>query len=269
MGQTLSNITVTHSDSGLMRASVVRTERISPNFVRVTLGGEDFDRFRYLGFDQWFRLAIPVRESETLDRMPDRFGVGGFLRYLTVPKGVRPVVRNYTIRDFHADSSEMDVDFVVHGTEGVAGPWAATVEPGFEVALIDQGCGWKQTEANQLLLATDESGLPAIAGILRDLPANSKGVALIELFDSADKQELQAPEGFEVRWLTRRPSDNPGTALMPELASLDFSAENYAAFAVGESSIATGVRRFLVNERGVPKANVIFSGYWKLGRATF
>ncbi|MBX3089441.1 MAG: siderophore-interacting protein [Cryobacterium sp.] len=265
----MSNITVTHSDSGLMRASVLRTERISPNFVRVTIGGEDFDRFRYLGFDQWFRLAIPVRESETLDRMPDRFGMGGFLRYLTVPKGVRPVVRNYTIRNFRQDSSEIDIDFVVHGTQGVAGPWAASVEPGFEVALIDQGCGWKQTEADRILLATDESGLPAVAGILRDLPANSKGTALIELFGSADQQELQAPEGVEVRWLKRSPSENPGSILMPELARLDFPADHLAAFAVGESSIATGVRRFLVNERGVPKANVIFSGYWKLGRATF
>ena len=28
-------------------------------------------------------------------------------------------------------------------------------------------------------------------------------------------------------------------------------------------SLATGTRRHLVNERGVPKANITFCGYWK------
>ena len=38
-------------------------------------------------------------------------------------------------------------------------------------------------------------------------------------------------------------------------------------FAVGESKIATGARRYAVGERGVPKGNVTFCGYWKAGKA--
>ena len=31
---------------------------------------------------------------------------------------------NYTVREFRAEQGEMDIDFVVHGTEGFAGNWA-------------------------------------------------------------------------------------------------------------------------------------------------
>ncbi|MFP3468122.1 siderophore-interacting protein, partial [Leifsonia sp. SIMBA_070] len=48
----MSNIAVTHSESGLVRAEVVRRERVTPNMVRVTLGGADLRRFDYRGFDQ-------------------------------------------------------------------------------------------------------------------------------------------------------------------------------------------------------------------------
>jgi NADPH-dependent ferric siderophore reductase len=35
------------------------------------------------------------------------------------------------------------------------------------------------------------------------------------------------------------------------------------AFAAGESKLATGARRHLVNDRGVPKSNITFCGYWR------
>ena len=110
----MSNISVTHAESGLVRAIVVRRAQVSPHLVRVTLGGPDLTRFVYRGFDQWFRLALPVRDGSRFDNLPDRFGVGGLLRYLTLPKGTRPVIRNYTIRAYRGgDEPEVDVDFVV------------------------------------------------------------------------------------------------------------------------------------------------------------
>jgi NADPH-dependent ferric siderophore reductase len=43
--------------------------------------------------------------------------------------------------------------------------------------------------------------------------------------------------------------------------------DQWIAFAVGEQAVATGARRHLVNERGVPKKNVTFCGYWRRGQA--
>ncbi|UFU03756.1 siderophore-interacting protein [Ruania suaedae] len=262
----MSNITVTHADSGLVPVEVARTARITPHMTRVTFTGPALAGFEFRGFDQWFRLAIGVHDDDRFDNLPDRFGIGGYLKYLALPKGTRPVIRSYTVRAFRPETLEMDVDFLVHGSEGIAGPWAAAVEPGAQAAFIDQGCGWKPVPADGHLLVADESGLPGVAGILRDMPRDAVGHALIELYDAADQQELQGPEGVEVHWLERDPGTAPGTVVLPVLAGLDLPVESLYAFAVGESAVATGARRHLVRERGIPKQNVTFAGYWKLGR---
>ena len=202
----MTNITITHAPSGLVHAEVLRSARISPNFVRVTLGGGDLHKFEFKGFDQWFRLGIPVPDGISLDKLPDRVDKRGYLKYMLLPKNTRPVIRNYTVRDFRTDGPEgpeLDIDFVVHGTEGVAGPWAVAVTPGSQVAFIDQGCGWKVVEADSYLLVSDETGLPAVAGALRDLPREAVGHAVIEVADLADAQETGAPAGVDVHWVVR------------------------------------------------------------------
>lgn len=264
----MSNVAVVHAPSGLVHTSVVRREQVSPHIVRVTLGGGGLDRFEYRGYDQWFRLAVPAHDKDRFDNLPERFGIGGYLKYLTLPSGTRPVIRNYTVREFRPGSLELDIDFVVHGTDGIAAPWAASVDAGSEVAFIDQGCGWAPFEGHsEVLIVADESGLPAAAGILRDLPRDARGHALIELFDLADRQDVDAPDGVDVRWLQRDPGTNPGTVVLPALADIPIAPATVYGFAVGESSLATGARRHLVGERGVPKGHVTFCGYWKLGKA--
>lgn len=263
----MSNITVTHAASGLVQVEVLRTERISPHMTRVTFGGADLARFAYRGFDQWFRLAIGVHPDDRFDNLPSTFGFGGYLKYLRLAKGTRPVIRNYTVRQLRTDPMELDVDFLRHGTDGIAGPWAAAVEPGTSAALIDQGCGWKPLPVAQTVLVADESGMPAVAGILRDMPREAVGHALIELYDAEDRQQLTPPDGMQVHWLERDAQDRPGAAALPALTALHLATDDLQAFAVGESALATGARRHLVRDRGVPKSRVTFSGYWRLGRA--
>ncbi len=263
----MSNISVNHAPSGLVRTRVIRSRRVTPNMVRVTFAGGELERFDFQGFDQWVRLAVPADDDARFDNLPERYGIGGYLKYLTLPKGTRPVIRNYTVRDYRTDPCELDIDFVVHGTEGVAGPWSATAQPGAEVAFIDQGCGFVPSpSADWTLLLGDETGLPAVAGILRDLPRSAVGHAIVELPDERDRQDLAAPEGFTVHWLERSAGDPPGSAALPALHALDVPAGAVQAFVVGESSVATGARRHLVTERGVPKTDVTFCGYWRRGR---
>ena len=83
----------------------------------------------------------------------------------------------------------------------------------------------------------------------------------------ADRQEVDAPAGVTVHWVIRDAGALPGAAALPALEALSFDAASVYGFAVGESSVATGARRLLVNERGVPKAHVTFCGYWKVGKA--
>jgi NADPH-dependent ferric siderophore reductase len=258
-----SNIAVTHADSGVVTADVLDAVRISPHFVRVTIGGERLREWRHVGFDQWFRLAVPTSGDTRFDNLADTFDMAGYLKYLMLPRATRPVIRNYTVREFRPEYLEMDIDFVVHGDGGVAGPWAAGIPVGQEVALIDQGCGFRRVEADTTLLVGDESALPAVVGILRDLPSETSGHALIEVADLADRQHVDAPDGMSVHWIVRRPDAAVGAMALEHLRELPELAGSVNAFAAGESKLATGARRHLVNERSVPKSNIAFCGYWR------
>ncbi|WP_394550661.1 siderophore-interacting protein [Agromyces sp. MMS24-JH15] len=257
-----SNLTVSHAETGLVTAEVVRAARISPHFVRITLSGPELADWRHVGFDQWFRLAVPTHDDTRFDNLPDEYDLRGYLKYLRTPKATRPVIRNYTVREYRAADGELDVDFVVHGDEGVAGPWAQRLPVGASVALIDQGCGYRHVDGAPVLLVGDESALPAVVGILRDLPRDTRGDAVIEVLHADDVQPVDAPAGVTVHWLVREPGRAPGDAALALVRTLPV-VDSVNAFAAGESKLATGVRRHLVAERGVPKANVTFCGYWR------
>lgn len=259
-----SNIKVSHADTGLVTAEVVRAERISSSFVRVTVGGDDLRRWRSLGFDQWFRLALPVSQDTRFDTLGARFDMRGYLHYLTLPKATRPVIRNYTVREYRAGSSELDIDFVVHGSEGVAGPWASSLPIGAPVALIDQGCGYRPVAgAEKVILAGDESALPAVLGILRDLPSDTRGAAIIEIPHADDRQSVCAPSNIDVQWIVRSRDVRPGSEALRAVQRLGTQDEPVSAFFAGEQHLATGARRHLVTTCAVPKSAVNFTGYWR------
>ena len=137
------------ANQDLLHLTVLRTERLSPHWMRITLGGGEIDRFNPMGFDQWFRIFLPLGGDEGLERIPAKaHKLFGYLKYLRIPDGVRPVMRNYSVRAFRPPptdtAAELDVDFVLHGSaaDGTAGPasrWAETCEPGESVVIIDEG----------------------------------------------------------------------------------------------------------------------------------
>lgn len=256
--------------TGVYFAEVLRTERVTPHMQRVTFGSEDLKRLPAHGFDQWFRCFLPKPDGTTdFDAVPESFGIGGYLKYLTAKSGTRPPFRNYTARSFRPDAGELDVDFVAHGDNGVAGPWAQRALAGERVAFLDQGRGFDPLpDADFTLLAGDESALPAILGILADFPRDAKGLAIIEIPKAADHQDVPAPDGFEVRWVPRAdPHDRPGVLALREIEAFAPAAPALLqAYVVGEQALAAGGRRALV-AAGVPKQRITFIGYWKVGRA--
>ncbi len=129
------------SEQPLLRAEVLRTERLSPHWMRVTLRGAELSAFSPLGYDQWFRLFLPVHGPAGLARVPAKaHTLGGYLKFLRIPESARPVMRSYTVRAFRPDSLELDVDFVLHrdanGQAGPAAEWAETAK------LASRCCCW-------------------------------------------------------------------------------------------------------------------------------
>lgn len=270
-------------DPHVVMADVIKTKRITPSMMRVTLGGDDLGRFTAAGYDQWFRLFLP-RAGQDMLRLPKRTSGLWYAEYLATPKARRPWVRNYTVRAARPDLNELDIDFVLHGSQlhgshagdhdlGPGAGFALTAEQGQRVGLLDQGTTYDwQHGHDRTLLVADESGLPAVAGICESLPDDARGLAVIEVPTAEDVQELRTPAGVELRWVVRSgvdPQAVAGQVALAELRALDPSAfdGDVYAFAVGEASLATGVRRHLVAERGVPKSHVDFVGYWRHGRS--
>ncbi|MFS0895219.1 siderophore-interacting protein [Microbacterium sp. 179-I 3D3 NHS] len=263
----------------LLHLTVLRTERLSAHWVRVTLGGGEIDRFRPMGFDQWFRLFLPIGGEAGLDRVPAKANrMFGYLKFLRIPDGERPVMRNYTVRAHRpatADAgAEIDVDFVLHGSaaDGTAGPasrWAETCTPGEHVLVIDEGLTFNpQRGVDRVLLVGDETALPAIASICASLPASATGTAIIEVPSDDDALAFPHPSGIDVVFIVRSHDAAPGSLAMEALAGMTLPHAPFHAYAAGEQSLASGVRKHLVGERGVDKNTVSFCGYWKIGAAS-
>jgi NADPH-dependent ferric siderophore reductase len=244
---------------------VTRTERISPNFIRVTFAGDGLDAFPLHGFDHWFRLFLPHEDGAASFDLPNRMDTLGYLRYLRMPGATRPHMRNYTVRELRPRVGEMDVDFVVHGDDGVATRWVQRVEPGARVALLDQGRGHDIPDGTEAhLLVGDETALPAVAGILRDLPRDARGAAWVELANPADAQETGAPDGVAVHWVTRPPGSRPGATVLDAVRAAPLPTGRIAAYLAGEQALPAALRRWLVGEHRVPKTAIAFQGYWRM-----
>ncbi|GMA88839.1 hypothetical protein GCM10025868_40890 [Angustibacter aerolatus] len=158
------------------------------------------------------------------------------------------------------------------------------------------GIEWRPpADTRRVLLAGDETALPAVASVLESLAATRPGVtghALVEVAGAADVLPLAAPSGVRVVWCPRdgRPRgaalaaalhevlDAP-TAARPStpLADVDVDhevlwetgegAQGWYGWLAGEAAMVRGLRRHLVQERGVDRRSVTFMGYWREGRA--
>ena len=263
--------------------TVRAAERLSPGFARVTLGSDDpglVGEYAAVGFDQWFRLFLPGPDGGLV--LPSGPIEGWYGRWQAIPEERRPVVRNYTVREArrvegHCGAWELDVDFVVHRSattgrvEGAAAGWAleavAGERVGEQVGLLDQGRIFAaEDHPGPVLVVADETGLPGVEGIARDLGARGRDdvTYLLEVPDRADRRDLPAAARARTTWVVRSPHDRAGDGLLRLLAGREIDPAT-SVYAVGESRLALGVRE-RARAAGVPDDLVDFCAYWRAGR---
>ena len=235
---------------------VLRVQRISPNFVNVTLGGAALESFYSASFDDHLKLMVPAPGQSAV--VP-RFGEQG-------PEwpadAVRPTLRDYTPRRYNAATGELDVEFALHG-EGPAAEWAAQAAPGQQVGIGGpRGSFVVPVDYDWHLLIGDETALPAIARRLEELPASTRAIVLVQLDDAADQRELHSAAPVSVQWVA------PGTEpLLAAVQALQLPAGEGYAWAAGEAQAMAAVRRVLVGQHGLDKDHVRAAAYWKRGAA--
>jgi NADPH-dependent ferric siderophore reductase len=243
------------------QAAVQRVEQITPHMIRVVLGGPGLDGFPVGQYtDHYIKLLFPA-EGVTY---PEPFDLQNIRAEL--PREQWPRMRTYTVRRWDAETGELWVDFVYHGDEGLAGPWAANARPGDVINFGGPGGGYApDPEAGLHLLVGDESALPAIAAALERLAPDAKAVVFIEVGGPEEEQKLDSDGDVTITWL-HRGDRRPGEALVDAVAALEFASDEVQAFVHGEAGFVKELRRVLRVERGVPLEQLSISGYWRLGQ---
>lgn len=260
------------AERAVLALEVLHNERISPGFLRLTVGGPAMEGFTPMGFDQWFRVFVPNGADGEL-RAPTRADALWMAEYFLTPKAKRPVGRNLTVRSHRpagagrfGDGAELDVDLYLHDDDAnsALARWAVAATPGSPFAILDEGRQHHPPAGTEWqLLAGDESALPAILAIVESAGPDLRGRALVELADPADAQEVAVPDGVELRWLERPAGATAGDELLRALGSVDLPAGPGYAFVAGSTRLAKEARRLLTRDRGMPAEHVTGAAYWR------
>lgn len=232
------------------RATVGGVQAITPRLVRVTLAGPEMAGFPIPEPAASVRLLLPVAEGLVIPRWN-----GNEFR---MPDGSRPPLRTLTPR--YVRSEELDVDVVVHDG-GRLSAWATAAESGAPVAISGPGRGYEIPDSGDLLLAGDETALPAIAQLL-ELVSDAVAVRAVVEITTPDAQ-LPVPG---VRWVMSVPDAPPGTALVDAVRA-ETLADGTRLWVAGEAAAVQRIRKYVFDERGIPRSHAVIRGYWKHGRA--
>ena len=224
--------------------TVIGSRQLTPNMLRLTLGGPGLAGFPSGQAGSYVKLQIRVQGQDN------------------------PVVRTYTIRAQRAD--EIDVDFALHGlAEGTAGPatdWALQARPGDTIMVGGPGPAKPLPDhAGSYLVVGDMTALPAISVNLENLPPDARGLAILEIQSEEDRQDIDHPDGVEIRWLV-----NPAPGQQPEkvdaaVRHIEWPDGAAYAWVASEFKTMRALRDYLRGERGLGPDALYISSYWKHG----
>jgi NADPH-dependent ferric siderophore reductase len=230
--------------------------------VRVVAGGPGFADFTGNEFtDKYVKLLFLHPDAQ----YPNPMDIAEVRA--SMPREHWPVTRTYTVRHVDAAASEICIDFVIHGDDGLAAPWAARARPGDQLSFFGpSGAYAPSPQADWHLLAGDEAALPAIAAALEVMPDGAPAAVVIEVADHDEEQPLFTKADARITWLHRdgRP---PGdvSRLIEAVKAVPWLPGRPHVFVHGESGLVKGLRQYFLDQRGVERDYLSLSGYWRAG----
>ena len=287
----------------LFNVVLARKEVLSPSMLRCVFRGDDVHQMKIDAPDQRIKLLFPSLKGTPVTLTAD----GSWWEQIrSLPEERRPVLRTYTIRRVDVVASEVEVEFVMHGTEGPASAWAVGSQPGAALQIVapnrefaedSGGYEWNpHPQAERGLVIADETALPAVKGILQDL-VQRETPPHIQVFIEVPKQgdciDLSQYPFAEVHWLARELTGaSYGEALLqavkeqvklPDYAltggqAVQEEAEGellwdraesnnrFHGWVAAESSTVKHLRRHLIGECHLSKETISFMAYWARGR---
>jgi NADPH-dependent ferric siderophore reductase len=214
-----------------LEAQVVRREQLSPQLVRLVVGGDQLGLDQSTGVpDEWVGLVVP----------------GQFQ------------TRFYTVRSWV--EGEVTLDVVVHDA-GLVTDWATGDCVGDDVVLTDpKGSFRPPPETRWLRLVTDLTGLPATARTCAWAAALPEPLP-VRVWAEGERQDGYLPEGTDVTWL--EPPAAGDSRLAAAVEDLDWPEEPGYFWMAGESAQMRAIRKHLSRDLALPSSAYNVTGYWR------
>ena len=242
-----------------MHGRVATTEHLTPGLVRVVLEGGDLADLEMPDATDAYVNAAFRPAGAPYDEVFDPQSVRD-----TYPDAEPPARRRYTVRAWDPDAHRLTIDFVVHGDSGVAGPWAAHAQAGDVLVFTGPSGGYRpDASADWHLMLGDESALPAIAASLEALPAGAHAVVRVVCDGPAHEIDLSSPADVDLAWLHRHGDERDESLLLAAAEAVDFGRGTPFGFVHGEADEIRGVRRHLLQDRGLTRQHLSCSPYWR------
>lgn len=228
-------------------AQLIARERISPNFIRLTLGGSGLENFKSMGFDDHVKLILPHAGQQKpnlpvlIDGKP----------HMDEP---RPVMRDYTPINYDATRHTLQLDFALHEGDGPAVQWAKTAAIGQWAGLAGpRGSGAIDPTLDWYVLIGDDTALPAIDRCLQERPFNAAITVYIQLADEADRRNWPSDPLTEVHYVHS----------LTELSqTLEWPEGTGFIWGAGENKQIAELREALL-ARGFSAQQMHLSAYWR------
>ncbi len=217
------------SDAYLLDLEVVGVDDLAPHVRNVTLSSPDLVGFGFL----------PGQDL-----------------MIEFPNGDRTVRRRYTIRRANPRAGTADLEFELHGGDGIAERWASAAPLGSRVdAIGPRGKISIQADAKHHVFVADDSAMPATFAMLEALPARATAAAV-----------LVTPHGRHSRPATTDKLDGATVWVdEPELpgAIASLGVEPDVAIYVNGERQLVGLVVGLFIAAGVPREVIANKPYWR------
>lgn len=222
---------------------VHRREQVTPQMLRLTLGGEQLAGF-----------TTPAPDDHIKIFAPDDTG--------------RTEGRDFTPRRFDAAAGELVIDFALH-EGGRLTDWAVGAQPGDAAEIAGpRGSGLVPHDFDWWLLVGDETALPAIGRRIEEMPAGTPVVSIVAVTGPDEEQPFATAAHHRAIWVYRSggQADDPEPLLGALRQHVPPAGEGFVWIAA-EGTVARALRQHVVDEWKHPPSWMKASAYWFKGEA--
>ena len=232
-------------------ATVRSCWRVAPSFLRVEL---DCPGTRALSEGRGMHFSLLLPPPGRAPVWPRLNGEGRAVW----PTGAESLHRAvYTFVTLDPAAGRFTFDLFEHAG-GRATDWARSARGGEVVGIMGPGSG-DFPQGDEMLLAGDETALPAIRRILEQSPPDRSGEIFLEVGRAADIGEMRRPDAMTLTWVIRERGESLWDHLRDRPAPR--SASRFVWIAA-EQALARKAKARFRTELGIGAHEGYFAYYW-------